>query len=433
MSSNSQIIPPSSTEPRKDEKSTSSPQVLPNGGLRAWATVLGAFLVQVCNFGYTSSFGVYQDFYVQEYITNASPSAISWIGSINAFLLISGGVVAGRLYDRGYFYPLIWGGSFLTVFSLFMLSLAKPDHYYQVLLSQGLGAGIGGGLTYVPSVAVTSHYFSTKRALAMTVIASGSSIGAIIHPIMLNNTISKLGFNNAVRASAGLVAGLLLIACGLMRTHMPVQQRSSSVSLKAIASDWAYIAATLGLMMFSVGFYFPQFYLQLDASNHHLNQNFAFYSLVILNSSSAMGRILPGFFVNRLGVGNMITAATAMCAAVIFGMIGLSNATSVVLIAIFYGFFAGSYVGLINPLMASLSNSVSEIGLRMGIAFFFSGIGGLIGTPIGGALLTEEFIWWQAALFSGIMAMMGSFFFAAMLIILLYKKKTQEHDSRYEA
>ncbi|KAJ3725172.1 hypothetical protein C8R42DRAFT_660713 [Lentinula raphanica] len=92
----------------------------------------------------------------------------------------------------------------------------------------------------------------------------------------------------------------------------------------------------------------------------------------------------------------------------------------------FYGLFAGSYVGLINPLLASLSRSSSEIGLRMGIAFFFSGIGGLIGTPIGGALLTEKFIWWQAALFSGTMALIGSVCFAAMLILLHRKKISGE-------
>ncbi|KAJ4478455.1 MFS general substrate transporter [Lentinula aciculospora] len=419
----------SSTEQGKDPESPLTPLILPNGGWQAWATVFGAFLVQVCNFGYTSSFGVYQDFYVQEYITNASPSAISWIGSVNAFCLISGGVIAGRLYDRGYFYPLVWGGSLLTVFSLFMLSLAKPNHYYQVFLSQGLGAGLGGGLTYVPSIAITSHYFSTRRALAMTIIATGSSLGAIIHPIMLNNTFARLGFHDAVCASTGLVAGLLLIACCLMRTNMPIQQHYTR-SLQSISSDWAYISATLGLMSFSIGFYFPQFYLQLDASIHGLNKDFAFYSLVVLNSASIVGRLLPGFLVNKLGAGNMITFATAMCAAAISGMIGLSSTTSVVLIAIFYGFFAGTYVGLISPLMVSLSSDVSEIGLRMGIGFLFSGIGVLIGTPIGGVLLTERFIWWQAVLFSGMTGMLGSFFFAGMLVILHQRRNSKNTEKQ---
>ncbi|KAJ7046294.1 hypothetical protein C8F04DRAFT_1063903 [Mycena alexandri] len=41
----------------------------------AWATVLGAFLIQFCGFGYTTSFGVYQDFYVRDYLSQSSPSA----------------------------------------------------------------------------------------------------------------------------------------------------------------------------------------------------------------------------------------------------------------------------------------------------------------------------------------------------------------------
>ncbi|KAK7056369.1 hypothetical protein VNI00_002923 [Paramarasmius palmivorus] len=419
-------MPPLKHEVPAETTTPPSKLTLPDGGLQAWATVLGSFLIQVCNFGYTSSFGVYQDFYVREYITNSSPSAISWIGSLNAFLLISGGVVAGRLYDRGYFYPLLYGGSLLTVFSLFMLSLAKPNHYYQVFLSQGVGAGLGGGLTYVPSVAITSQYFSKRRALAMTIIASGASIGAIIHPLMLNNTLGKLGFGNSVRASAGLVAGLLLVSCCVMRTRVAGTQQqatgSATVLLKSIATDWAYVAATLGLMIFSIGFYFPQFYLQLDASTHNLNETFSFYSLVILNFSSALGRVIPGFFANQLGVGNMITAATAFSSAVIFGMIGLSTVASVVLIAIFYGFFAGTFVALMGPLMVLLSKDLSEIGIRMGVAFFFSGIGGLIGTPIGGALLTENFIWWRPAVFSGITSIVGSACFGIMLIILHRRK-----------
>lgn len=32
-------------------------------------------------------------------------------------------------------------------------------------------------------------------------------------------------------------------------------------------------------MVFSAGFYFPQFYLQLDSTSHHLNKTFSFYAV----------------------------------------------------------------------------------------------------------------------------------------------------------
>ncbi|GJE93675.1 hypothetical protein PsYK624_098350 [Phanerochaete sordida] len=103
----------------------------PEGGLRGWATVAGAFCVQFCGFGYTSSFGVYQDYYVRVYLPNESASAISWIGSVNAFVVVGCGLFAGQLYDRGYFKLAVYLGSYLLVIGLFMLSLAQPHQFYQ--------------------------------------------------------------------------------------------------------------------------------------------------------------------------------------------------------------------------------------------------------------------------------------------------------------
>ncbi|KAJ7159022.1 major facilitator superfamily domain-containing protein [Mycena crocata] len=377
----------------------------PEGGLRAWATVAGAFLVQFCGFGYTTSFGVYQDFYTRDYLTQSSSSAISWIGSVNTLLVISGGLFAGHFYDRGHFYALLYGGSLLLCFSLFMLSLCKPEQLYQIFLAQGLGAGIGAGTVYVPSVAVVSHYFQRRRALAMTIVASGSSFGAVIHPIMLNNTLrSKLGFANAVRASAGLISGLLLIACVLMHPRLPPPQSHPPFwrTVRKFGRDRVYVLATLGMTIFSVGFYFPLFYLQLDAVTHGINETLSFYSLVIMNTSSFVGRLSPGFFGHRIGVINMVVAASGAGSVLILSMIALKSVASVMVIGVLYGYCAGVFVTLLAPMLAILTTDMRELGLRMGVCFAVEGFGGLIGPPINGALLTGDYIWWRPALFSGV-------------------------------
>ena len=129
-----------------------------------------------------------------------------------------------------------------------MLSLAQRNQFYQVFLSQGICAGIGSGLLFVPSYAVVGHWFLRRRALAMTIVASGSSLGATIHPIMLNNLFNTLGFGNTVRASAGLVTGMLLIACLLVRTRLPPPEKTMSVvtALKKFSRDLPYVTATAG-------------------------------------------------------------------------------------------------------------------------------------------------------------------------------------------
>lgn len=108
--------------------------------------------------------------------------------------------------------------------------------------------GLAAGIMYVPSVAVVSHYFRKRRALAMTIVASGSSVGSIIHPIMLNNLLGSIGFANAARANAGLVSGLLLIACGMMRTRLPPNPAPIGLreALAKFSKDSAYVCATVG-------------------------------------------------------------------------------------------------------------------------------------------------------------------------------------------
>lgn len=137
--------------------------------------------------GIVNTFGVYQAFYEVHYLASSTPSAISWIGTIQGFLLIVVGVITGPLYDLGYLHALIGFGSVLVVFGLMMTSIATE--YYQVFLAFGLCVGLGAGCLFVPSVAIVATYFSTKRAAATGLTAAGGSVGLYI-PI---STLFRVG------------------------------------------------------------------------------------------------------------------------------------------------------------------------------------------------------------------------------------------------
>ncbi|KAG1724549.1 major facilitator superfamily domain-containing protein [Suillus lakei] len=416
----------------RDSDLPSSLHEFPEGGLAAWATAFGSFLVMFCGFGYTSSFGVYQDFYAQYYLTNETSFAISWIGSLNAFLATAVGLISGSLYDRGYFHHLVITGSLLQSLSLFMLSLAKPNQYYQILLAQGLGLGIAIGLLYVPSLAVVSHYFQRKRTLVMTFATLGSSLGAIVHPIMLNNLLNgRLGFANGVRVSAGLISVLLLIACLCMRTRLdpPTTPVNYIAAARKCIGNVPFIFAIAGGFLFQTGFYYPLFFLQLDSIQHGINVTFSFYSLVILNASSSVGRVMSGYIAAFTGVPNLTIIAAISCGLLIVGTIGLSSLASVVILGVLYGYFSGVYTAMLGPLMATLTPDPSELGGWMGISFFIGGFGSLIGTPISGALLTSNYIWWKPALFSGIVSLAGAVMYIFMHIFFI-RRQMEGKDSK---
>ena len=164
---------------KEKEQGPNAPSALPNGGTKAWLSTLASFLLFLIAWGPSTSFGAFQDFYQSSILAEYSPSAISWIGTVNATLLISVGILAGPLFDRGYVRQLAAVGCFMAVLGEMMLSLSTD--YYQIMLSQGFCSGIGSGLLYVPAIALINTMFTTKRSVAMGLATCGTSLGKSSH------------------------------------------------------------------------------------------------------------------------------------------------------------------------------------------------------------------------------------------------------------
>lgn len=381
-----------------------------DGGLKAWSTLAGAYIIVFCTSGYVNSFGVYEDFYVREFLTSFSTSQISWIGSAQTFCLFSIGIFSGYAMDIGYFHHVMFAGSILFVFCLFMISICQPNHWYQLFLAQGIGLGISIGSTYVPALGVVAHHFKRRRSLVMGIVASASSLGGIIHPIMLNQLIhGKVGFAWGVRASAFMNLVLLAAANVMMRTRLPPQESKGFVGRVAywreFFKDETYAVACIGTFLLVVGVFFPTFYIQLEAVRRGVSVTLAFYTIAILNAASAFGRILPTLIVDRTGVFTVIVPCTAACGILIFCLSAAVNGpVGAVVMSILCGFFSGACISLLGPMLANLSRNVSEVGARIGVCFGIGGIGSLIGPPITGALLGSEGHenWLKPASFCGV-------------------------------
>lgn len=111
-------------------------------------------------------------------LKNNSSSEIAWISTTCGFILLFSGVVTGPLFDYGFYRPLLLIGSLLEVLGLMTLSVSTT--YYQVLLSQGVCIGLGGGMLYIPSIAAAAYNLQEfRRAKLMGIIASGVGIGTL--------------------------------------------------------------------------------------------------------------------------------------------------------------------------------------------------------------------------------------------------------------
>jgi MFS family permease len=108
-----------------------------------------------------------------------TPSAISWIGTIQSWFLITTGVISGPLFDLGWFRPMLFAGNGLIIFGLFMLSLSRS--YATVFVSQGICIGLGIGLLFVPSMALLGLSFNRKLSFAQGIVTSGNAVGKLAY------------------------------------------------------------------------------------------------------------------------------------------------------------------------------------------------------------------------------------------------------------
>ena len=79
------------------------------------------------------------------------------------------------MVDYGYVRQVLFFGTFMEVFGMFMASLGSQ--YWHFLLSQGLRVGCGSGLLSLVSLAILPMYFTKRLMLAGGVAATGSGLG----------------------------------------------------------------------------------------------------------------------------------------------------------------------------------------------------------------------------------------------------------------
>lgn len=377
---------------------------VPNGGLTAWLQVLGSFFLFFNTWGTVNTFGTYQTFYENDFLSSTPPSTISWIGSVQGTLLMLVGSLTGPIYDAGYVRSLVATGSFLVVFGQMMLSLST--NYWQVFLSQAICIGLGTGCLFVPCVAILSTYFSTRVATAMGLAATGSSLGGVLYPIIFHRLQPMIGFGWTTRVMGFIMLATFAVSNSVLKVRVLPDSRRKFLDLGAF-KEGPYAFFVLGCFLGFLGLYVPFFYLQSYVIDTGIaDANLGFYFLAILNGASLFGRVLPNIVADRVGPFNIIVPCVFATGILGICLIPTRSVASVAVVAILYGFFSGTFVSLPPTIYVHVTKNRGMIGTRMGMGFACTSIGLLIGTPISGAILSASsytYVW----LFGGLLTLMA--------------------------
>ncbi|KAJ5519643.1 hypothetical protein N7463_000096 [Penicillium fimorum] len=393
-------------------------------GLRAWTVVLGAWCCLFCAFGWVNAIGIFQEYYQKNQLHSYSASSISWILSLEPFVLFAAGLVTGRIFDNYGPKWLLVAGTCLHVFGIMMTSVSTE--YYQFLLAQGICSPLGASFVFSSALSCTATWFDKRRALAFGIVSSGSSLGGVVFPVLLSRLLPTIGFGWSLRISGFIVLALLIIA------NLTVRSRIKNVPRPVKLSDYTspfsevpFVLLTLASCCGFFAMFVPISYIVLEAQEDGINRDLAGYLLTILNAASLPGRILPGYLGDKLGRFNVMISMCALSAIVILALwlpgtlLSPGNAAIYVVFSMLYGFASGAFVGMVPALLGQISPDVTKIGVRQGVLFTCISIASLTGSPIAGAILSRQNgTYWGLQVFGGAMMVASVFFFIAARAVL---------------
>ncbi|KAH6994769.1 MFS monocarboxylate transporter [Fusarium venenatum] len=357
--------------------------VPPDGGY-GWIQVLAAHLEVFNTFGYSYSFGIFEQYYHHE--LGFSLSSTSWIGSIHLFLLFILSTISGRLFDAGYFRHLLIVGSFLQILGLFMASISTE--YWHLFLAQGVCSGIGAGLAYCPVMACVSTYFTNKRALAIAVVTSGSATGGIIFPIIAQQMMYVHGFPWTIRCMAFVILFNAIIVVALAKELLLPRKNGPFFEFAAFR-EMPFVLFSCGsfLILWSV-FIGPSYINHYATSVVGISNETSLTILLTLNALSCPGRIIPSLISDAyLGPFRTLIPLMLSASVLYIGWLGVKNLPSVFVFASLFGFVCG---GIQTVGMAGLPNLTidhSKMGTRMGMILTMCSFAALTGPPIAGKLI----------------------------------------------
>ncbi|PTB41165.1 hypothetical protein M441DRAFT_80572 [Trichoderma asperellum CBS 433.97] len=359
----------------------------PDGGLWAWLQVVAGHLIVFNVWGYTISFGIFQPYYVET--LNLGPSAVSWIGSTQTCLIFLVGTFSGRAFDAGYLRHVLAVGLLMQLVGIFTTSVSTT--YWQLFLAQGLCQGIGCGLTFAPTIAHVSTYFSKKKTLALASAACGGGTGGVIFPLIAQQLISKVGFGWTVRAMGLVVLVTSVIILLLMRPRLPPRKTGALVDWSAFR-EATYILFAISMFFTLWATYFAYDYARSYSIDRlHGSQPESFNMLMIINVVGVPGRLIPAYLADRyFGAVNVFIPTIIGTAICIFAWAGVDSITGDYAWVAFFGYFGAGVQALFPATTASLSKDLSKAGIRIGMIFTIISVAALTGPPLAGKLIVSD-------------------------------------------
>jgi MFS family permease len=361
------------------------------------------------------SYGIFQDYYSNNWTLSGSRSATGVIGTTSNGVTYIAMPFFFALFSKRwarYRLPAAACGTVLSAAS-FALSSFSQDVWHLVL-TQGVLAAIGSALVYSPTTLSLGEWSnspnsSCNRAVAFGLCLSAKNIVGTTSPLLCRALLDCLGFRNTMRVWAAITLATGLLAVALIPpppSALSTMRRSTKIPWTFLSHPTFYIYSTATLLQ-SAGYGIPQTYLsEYGRDIVGVSSTYATLLITLINFPGILASFFFGYLCDNrrlqlsMSTVTALSALTSSLAAFVFwglagtngGGNGSGSLALLVLFAITFGFSASGYsatwAGTMNDMEreAANCNEAIDTGFVYGLMNGARGLGyvggGLVGVPL---------------------------------------------------
>jgi MFS family permease len=260
-----------------------------------------------------------------------------------------------------------------------------PWHLFAAL---GVLSSAGSSLLFTPSIAAIGHFFKTRRGLATGVATTAGPASGVLFPLIVQALFVRVGWAWAARALALVCLAITVAAGFLIRSRLPAAKDAVPHPHARIFRTAGFTPTVVAVVLAQFAAFLPLTYLSSYALEKGFTQAFSFDVVAILNASSVAGRLLGGWWADRIGPFNASMLSSALAAFVCFVLWLPAGGTKpgIAIFAVVFGCASGSGVSLVPVSVGRLCRT-QEYGRYYGACYTIASLLSLFAIPIAGRLV----------------------------------------------
>lgn len=257
-----------------------------------------------------------------------------------------------------------------------------------LILTQGVMYGVGFLVMGFPIISMVDEYWVRRRRMAYGFLCSASGVSGTVMPLILQELLKKLGYQNTLRVVAVALAALTgpLIPClkGRVGQQHTIGLRTDWTFLRK-SSFWIYSVSNL---LMGLGYFFPSLHLPSYAREIGLTITSGALLLALMSVSQVAGQFTFGYLSDKLSLNTLIMISSCVAATATLSVWGFARSMPpLIIFALLYGFFGAAYTAMWARMVIKVSDQPAASQAMFGLFNAGKGIGNVLAGPIGAGLI----------------------------------------------